>query len=158
MAISQEMTESIEPGALIEGFRLEEKIHQGSMAEIWRVTHPDLPCPMAMKIPSWRDSADPAALVGFEVERLILPRLSGPHAPRFVASGDGPPQPFLVMELIAGDSLRARLDGPPLPFAEVAAIGARVAAALHDLHGQHVIHLDVKPSNVMFRQRGEAVL
>jgi eukaryotic-like serine/threonine-protein kinase len=153
-----EMTESIEPGTLIDGFRLEEKIHQGSMAEIWRVSHPDRPSGLAMKIPSWRDSADPAALVGFEVERLILPRLSGPHAPRFVATGDGPPQPYLVMERIAGESLKARLDEAPLPFAEVGSIGARVAAALHDLHGQRVIHLDVKPSNVMFRQTGEAVL
>jgi nucleotide-binding universal stress UspA family protein len=158
MALLRTMTESIEPGTLVDGFRLEEKIHQGSMAEIWRVSLPDRPSPMAMKIPSWRDSADPAALVGFEVERMILPRVSGPHAPRFVASGDGPPQPYLVMELIAGESLRARLDEAPLPFAEVASIGARVGSALHDLHGQRVIHLDVKPSNVMFRGTGEAVL
>jgi nucleotide-binding universal stress UspA family protein len=158
MALAQTMTESIEPGTLVDGFRLEEKIHQGSMAEIWRVSHSDQTSALAMKIPSWRDSADPAALVGFEVERMILPRLSGPHAPRFVASGDGPPQPYLVMERVAGESLRARLDETPLPLAEVASIGARVAAALHDLHGQRVIHLDVKPSNVMFRETGEAVL
>src|SRR4029453_19623647 len=99
---------SIEPGPLLADFRLEEKIHQGSMAQIWRVSHPDRPFPMAMKIPSWRDSADPAALVGFEVERLILPRLSGPHVPRFVASGEGPPHPYLVMEGIAGEALHTR--------------------------------------------------
>jgi serine/threonine protein kinase len=158
MALAETVTESIEPGNVVDGFRLEGKIHQGSMAEIWRVSHADRPFPLAMKIPSWRDSADPAALVGFEVERLILPRLSGPHVPRFVASGDGPPQPYLVMELIAGESLRARLDQAPLPFDEVAAVGAQVAAALHDLHGQGVTHLDVKPSNVMFRESRKAVL
>ena len=62
------------------------------------------------------------------------------------------------MECIAGETLVARLRDLPLPYAEVADIGARVAVALDDLHRQHVIHLDVKPSNIMFRPTGEAVL
>src|SRR5207237_7821580 len=53
---------------------------------------------------------------------------------------------------------RPRLDQAPLPVPEIADIGAKVAAALHDLHRQHVVHLDVKPSNIMFRPSGEAVL
>ena len=113
---------------------------------------------MAMKIPLLARHDDPAAIVGFEVERMILPTLSGPHVPAFIASGDLSAQPYIVMEFLAGESLRARLDEAPLPAEEVASIGARVATALHDLHGQHVIHLDVKPSNVMFRESGEAVL
>jgi len=143
---------------VIDGFRLEEKIHQGSMAEIWGVRRAESPAPLVMKIPSFRDSDDPAAIVGFEVEQMILPTLSGVHVPRFVAAGDWSAQPYIVMEQIGGPSLRARLDDAPLDPDEVASIGARVAAALHDLHGQHVIHLDVKPSNVMFREDGEAVL
>ena len=62
------------------------------------------------------------------------------------------------MEFIAGRSLKARLDETPLPPDEVAAIGAKIAVALHDLHRQHVIHLDLKPSNVIMRDDGEAVL
>ena len=67
------------------------------------------------------------------------------------------------MERIDGASLRSRFDDAPLPIAEVARIGAKVATALHDLHRQHVVHLDVKPSNIMFRaavdgRGGEAVL
>jgi nucleotide-binding universal stress UspA family protein len=77
--------------------------------------------------------------------------------PRYVASGDFDVQPYIVMEFIAGKSLRARLEDAPLPADEVAAIGAKVAAALHDLHRQHVIHLDIKPSSVLFRASGEAV-
>jgi len=146
------------PGGVIDGFRLEEKIHQGNMAEIWRVTRPDVSTPLVMKIPAFRDSSDPAALVGFEVEQMILPTLSGLHVPRFFAAGDWSIQTHIVMELIAGPSLRARLDDAPLDPGELASIGSRVAAALHDIHVQHVIHLDVKPSNVMFRASGEAVL
>lgn len=146
------------PGAVIDGFLLEERVHEGSMATIWRVTRPDLPGPMAMKIPLTRDFDDPAAIVGFEVEQMIMPMLSGVHVPRFIAAGDFSVQPYIVMEFVGGPSLRARLDETPLRHEEVASIGARIAAALHDLHGQHVIHLDVKPSNVMFRPTGEAVL
>jgi nucleotide-binding universal stress UspA family protein len=148
----------LEPGAVIDGFRLEEKIHQGSMSTIWSVTHADGRTPMVMKIPLLKDTDDPAAIVGFEVEQMILPTLSGVHVPRFVASGDFSKQPYIVMEQIAGQSLRSRLDNAPLPAAEVAEIGAKVAAALRDIHSQHVTHLDLKPSNVMFRETGEAVL
>jgi len=152
------VTEARQAGTRIDGFRLEEKIHQGSMAEIWRVRRDDSPAPLVMKLPSFRDSDDPAALVGFEVEQMILPKLSGAHVPRFVAAGDWSVQPYIVMEQIRGQSLRSRLGEAPLDPGEVAAIGTRVAAALHDLHTQHVIHLDVKPSNVMFREDGTAVL
>jgi nucleotide-binding universal stress UspA family protein len=63
------------------------------------------------------------------------------------------------MERIAGKTLLRRLDDLPLPYAEVAAIGAKVAAALDALHLQHVVHLDVKPSNIVMRDgTGDAVL
>jgi nucleotide-binding universal stress UspA family protein len=101
---------------------------------------------------------DPAAIVSFEMEQMILPRLSGPHVPRFVANGDFTAQPSIVMERVPGKTLLSRLERLPLPYDEVAAIGAKVATALHDLHRQHVVHLDVKPSNILFRPAGEAVL
>ncbi|MEN9627919.1 MAG: hypothetical protein RJA10_1146, partial [Pseudomonadota bacterium] len=94
----------------------------------------------------------------FEVEQMIMPALTGVHVPRFVAKGDFTGQPYIVMERIAGDSLKARFDVSPIPLAEVVTIGWKVATALHELHRQHVIHLDIKPSNVMLRDTGEAVL
>src|SRR5262249_6382510 len=73
-------------------------------------------------------------------------------------AGDLSVEPYIVMEFVAGPSLRARISDAPLQYEELASIGAKVASALHDLHTQHVIHLDLKPSNVMFRPTGEAVL
>jgi len=149
----------LEPGVELGGFVLRERMHAGSMASLWRVERPGDPTPMAMKLPRVRDGDDPAAIVGFEVEQMIMPRLGGPHVPRFVAAaGFDAEQPFIVMERLDGPTLRARLDDAPLPAHEVAEIGARVADALHDLHRQHVSHLDLKPSQVLWRPSGEAVL
>ncbi len=150
----------LEPGEVIDGFRLEEHLHQGGMAHLWRVTRTDGGdgAPLIMKVPRIKGGDDPATIVGFEVEQMIMPTLSGLHVPKFVAKGDFTRQPYIVMEHIPGTSLRARFDAAPLPLDEVIEIGSRVATALHDLHRQHVIHLDVKPSNIMFRPTGEAVL
>ena len=147
----------LEPGQEIDGFRLVEPLTPGGMANLWRVTHPDQTLPMVMKIPLLRPGESPITIVGFEVEGMILPRLSTAHAPRFVAAGDFA-NPYIVMEFIAGQSLKSRLGETPLPVDEVASIGAHIATALHELHRQHVIHLDLKPSNVIIRDAGEVAL
>jgi len=153
---------SLEPGLVLDGFRLEERLHQGGMANLWRVTRlepvPGEDFPLIMKVPRIKGGEDPATIVGFEVEQMLMPALKGPHVPRFVARGDWTRQAYIVMEQIAGQSLRPRLDEAPLPLDEVIEIGSRVATALHDLHRQHVVHLDIKPSNIMLRPSGEAVL
>ena len=160
---------ALEVGQVIDGFRLDERAHQGGMANLWRVTRveppppgePDLP--LIMKVPRIKGGDDPTTIVGFEVEQMIMPSLTGPHVPRFIAKGDFTRLPYIVMERIEGPSLKPRFDAAPLALAEIVAIGAKVATALHDLHRQHVVHLDVKPSNILFRPEvdgrgGEAVL
>ena len=151
-------TIDVESGSTVDGFRIEEQVHRGGMAMLWRVTHPDLDGPMLMKVPNIGERSDPAAIVSFEMEQVILPRLAGAHVPKFIAAGSLETQPYIVMERIPGVTLLKRLGELPLPYAEVAAIGQKLAAALYSLHGQHVVHHDVKPSNIMFRPSGEAVL
>ncbi len=150
------------PGVVLDGFRLDERLHQGGMANIWSVTRVEPLAgedfPLIMKVPRIKGGEDPATIVGFEVEQMLMPALKGPHVPRFVARGDWTRQAYIVMEAIPGTSLRPRLAAAPLPLDEVVDIGVRVALALHALHRQHVIHLDVKPSNIMFRPDGTAVL
>jgi serine/threonine protein kinase len=150
---------SLAPGDFIDGFRLEERLHRGGMATLWRVSYPGgAATPMLMKVPRIGEGEDPAAIVSFEMEQMILPRLSGIHVPAFVAAGDFSVQPYIVMEQIAGSTLLPRLPELPLPYPEVVSIGIKIATALDDLHRQHVIHHDIKPSNIMFRPSGEAVL
>lgn len=144
-------------GETIDGFLVGEKIHQGGMAEIWEVTKPGIDMPLVMKIPLILDGDDPTMIVGFEQEQMILPRLSGPHVPKCIALGDFSARPYIVMERIAGESLLGRFKAAPIPVAEVFDLGARIATALASLHSQDVIHLDLKPSNIMFRPGGDAV-
>ena len=147
----------LEAGQVIDGFRLVEPLQPGGMASLWRVARDGDNLPMLMKIPLLRAGEDPLTIIGYEVEQMILPRLSGPHVPRFVGAG-GFEQPYVVMEFIAGPSVKSLLKKTPLPPDEVAAIGAKISFALHDIHRQHVIHLDLKPSNVILREDGNAVL
>ena len=144
------MKRQLAVGDVIDGFRLDQTLPAGGMSELWRVSRPDVAFPALMKIPRVAGGESPMTILGFEVEQMILARLKGAHVPRYVAAGDFE-GPYIVMELIEGPSLKAKLDHLPLPYDEVAAIGARVATALHDLHRQHVIHLDLKPSNVIMR-------
>jgi protein-serine/threonine kinase len=148
----------LQAGRAIDGFTLHERLHQGGMATLWSVSHAEHGAELLMKVPRLRPGEDPATIVGFEVEQMILPTLRGPHVPRFVARGDFTHQPYLVMERIDGTSLAPRATEAPLALDEVIELGARVAGALHDLHRQHVVHLDLKPENVLLRGDGTAVL
>lgn len=148
----------VEPGAVIDGFVVGECVHRGGMATLWSVTRPDIATPLLMKIPRISEGDDPAAIVGFEMEQMIVPRLSGVHVPKCFGAGDFARQPYVVIERIPGATLYARLPELPLPYDEAVAIAGKVAVALADLHRQNVIHHDIKPSSVMFRDSGEAVL
>ena len=148
--------ELLEIGSIVDGFTIEEKIHTGGMATLWRVKRADIDQPIVMKVPTILDGDDATIIVGFEMEMMILPRLSGVHVPKCYAVGDFASQPYLVMEYIKGHSAFDLIDKAPLPPDEVAALGAKVATALVDLHRQNVLHLDIKPSNIMIRESGEA--
>ena len=111
-----------------------------------------------MKIPRVSEGEDPAAIVSFEMEQMILPRLSGPHVPACFGAGDFARQAYVVIERIPGETLYKRLPDLPLPYEEARAMVGKIASALADLHRQNVIHHDIKPSSIMFRESGEAVL
>src|SRR5712672_2021102 len=149
---------SVVSGAVIDGFTIGECIHHGGMATLWSVTIPGITVPLLMKIPRMSEGEDPAAIVSFEMEQMILPRLSGPHVPGCFGTGDFARQAYVVMERIPGKTLYSRLGELPLAYEEASAIAGKIALALADLHRQNVIHHDIKPSSIMFRESGEAVL
>jgi nucleotide-binding universal stress UspA family protein len=153
------LTVALLPGDRISRFRIESRV-PATVGEVYRVSVAEGPAPgfpLAMKRPALGFGESPVGVVGFEMELLIHPLLSGSHVPRFLAAGDYA-EPFLVMEWIEGRSVAELLREVPRAPEAVARIGAAIADALHDLHRQEVVHHDVKPENVILRGDGEAVL
>lgn len=153
----------LEPGAELDGFVIEECIHSGGMAHIYKVHYadgrPGPGFPMAMKIPRMTAGDGAENIVSFEVESQIMQVLTGSHVPRFVAAGDLSRVPWLVMEYVQGRTLQHWLDADTLPgVEEIARLGAAMAQAVHALHQQNTVHLDLKPANVLIRDDGSAVL
>ena len=151
-------TPRLTTGSIIDGFVIGKPVHTGGMAMRWEATHPEIDGPLIMKVPLLFEGEDPSAIVGFEMEQMILPRLSGPHVPKFFAAGDFSVQPYIVMEYVPGGSLLPLLDDLPLDYDRIIDTASRIATAIDDIHRQHVIHLDIKPSNILRRQSGEIVL
>src|SRR3979490_2027873 len=92
----------IATGAVLDGFTIGEWVHRGGMATLWSVSHPGINVPLLMKIPLISEGEDPAAIVSFEMEQMIVPRLAGPHVPGCYGTGDFDRQPYVVMERIPG--------------------------------------------------------
>jgi len=146
------------PGATLDGFTLGEVVHTGGMGTLFRVTKPGSSEPWLMKVPRLGPGQPSEAIIGFETEAAIAPTLKGEHVPSCIAVGDLASTPYLVLEFVEGECLEDVISAAPLPALEVARIGAALADALHAIHQQEVIHLDFKPSNVILRRDGTAVL
>jgi hypothetical protein len=98
------------------------------MATLWSVTHPDIATPLLMKIPRVAEGEDPAAIVSFEMEMMILPRLKGVHVPACFGTGNFARQAYVVLECIPGETLYRRLPVLPLGYDEARVLGVRSAA------------------------------
>lgn len=157
----------LEPGTELDGFRVDECIHSGGMAHIYRVHYSDgRPNPgfdMAMKVPRMTAGDGAENIVSFEVECQIMQALNDLHTPRFVAAGDLLRVPYLVMEYITGRTLETWLEEAQsgrqaIAVDEIVRLGLATARAAHAVHQQNVVHLDLKPANVLIRPDGSGVL
>ena len=155
----REPGDSLRPGSVVDGFLVGEPLHEGGQGVLYAVTRASGErdaTPLLIKVPRLGPGQPGESVVTYEVERMVLSTLQGRHVPRFVAAGDLVAQPYLVMERVEGRSLAD--EAQPLPPLEVARLGAAVARALQAVHAQGAIHLDLKPSNVILRPDGQAVL
>ena len=145
-------------------YRLDELIATGGMGQVWRATDELLGRLVAIKlVQEGGPSGPPApALAGaddfrerFRHEARNSAGLSHPNIATVYDFGDDANRPYLVMELVEGQSLAQLLAARgPLPAQEVSAILGQAALALQAAHTAGVVHRDVKPANIMVTPGG----
>ena len=141
---------SIAPGDLLAGrYRIQELIGEGGMADVYRAEDTALRRTVAIK--AIRGQADsPGHLERVRSETTILASMSHPSlVTLFDAHLGEQGQGYLVMEYIDGPTLRDLIAQGPVDAAEVAAMTAELAEALHAVHESGIVHRDIKPSNVI---------
>ncbi len=102
--------------------------------------------------------ATPEELERFQREARAIARVSHPNICTVYDVGQEEGVPFLVMELLEGETLAERLCRGPIPIDAALAIATQIAEALDEAHSKHVVHRDLKPSNVMLTAGGVKLL
>ena len=135
-----------QPRVLANRYRLEATIGRGGMGIVHRAIDQQLERAVAVKILS--ETQDEAALDRFLNEAKRTAALRHPRIVEVFDVGRDGPDAFLVMELLEGETLDARLEHGPIAAAEAVAIGAQICDALAAAHGAGLVHRDLKPANV----------
>ena len=145
------------PGARIGGrYRLEELVGRGGSAQVWSAEDEALGRRVALKLVS-STGGDDAGRVGDEAR--LLARLNHPGlVPVYDAGTDESGHPWVVMELVVGETLADAVARGPLSSERTAEIGRVLADALAYVHGEGLVHRDVKPANVLLGRDGRVRL
>ncbi|MGH3875851.1 MAG: protein kinase domain-containing protein [Actinophytocola sp.] len=128
-------------------YRLGPRIGSGGMAAVHSAVDIDLGREVAVKV--YQAGGNATDLYRFGAEARLLASLSHPALVTVYDVCLGDDRPYLVMQLVAGTTLRDLIDRGPLEPAAVARLGARLADVLAYVHTHGVVHRDVKPANVL---------
>ncbi|MEV1057497.1 protein kinase [Micromonospora chalcea] len=142
---------------------LRERIGLGGMSEVWRADDEVLHRPVAVKVLAGQLAADPQLRAVIQREARAAARLTHPHVTQVYDYAEatlegGVVVPYLVMELVEGQTLADRLAGGPLAWPDAVRTAGQVAGALAAAHRIGVVHRDIKPANVMLTETGAKVL
>jgi serine/threonine protein kinase len=151
----------------VPGFRLLECIGEGGMGRVHRAIQLSLHRTVAIKflhtlspsssVSSTRagEGRKPAAPPTFHRESHLMASLAHPNVVTIYDCGQIDGHPYLVMEYLAGSTLRSRMQpGTPWPAREAGKVLDAIAQALSYIHGQGILHLDLKPENVLCTEQG----
>ena len=140
-------------------YRVVAQLGKGGMATVFKAYQPSMDRYVALKVlPRHLADEDPQFILRFQQEAHVLAQLQNPHVLPVFDFGEAEGYTYLVMPLLSGGTLADRLQGQPVPLTQVRAIIAQVGDALDYAHSRGVVHRDVKPSNVLMDERGNALL
>ena len=130
-------------------YRVIEHIGRGGMADVWSARDKRLNRTVAIKTVARDLSHDMNPVKLFEREAQTIANLEHPHILPIYEFGDYDAQLYIVMRYVSGGSLEDVLEDGPLPPEEVMRLARMVAQALDYAHENKVVHLDLKPSNIL---------
>jgi Tol biopolymer transport system component len=146
---------TLEPDRTLSRYRLVEKLGEGGMGVVWKAVDTSLDREVAVKILPDLFSSDPDRLARFEREAKLLASLNHPAIATVHGLEEADGIRFLVMELVPGEDLAARIARGPIPLDEALPIARQIAEALEAAHESGVVHRDLKPANVQVGPDGK---
>jgi serine/threonine protein kinase/tetratricopeptide (TPR) repeat protein len=142
------------PGSRIAQYEVIESIGAGGMGEVYRARDSRLDREVAIKVMAPHVAADPDMRRRFETEARAIAALSHSSIVAIHELAVVNDTPVAVMELLQGETLRARIRAGALPWRDAAQIGATIADGLAAAHARGIVHRDLKPENVFLTRDG----
>ncbi len=141
-------------GRTVGRYRITEKLGEGGMGVVYRAQDATLGRDVAIKLLRAEAGQHPERVRRFSQEARAASALNHPNIITVHDAGEFEDGPFLVMELVEGESLRTQLRRGALPLAKILDIGIQAAAALARAHDAGITHRDLKPENILLRPDG----
>jgi serine/threonine-protein kinase len=141
-------------GTKLAHYEITSHLGTGGMGEVYQAVDTKLGRSVAIKFLPATFSSDPERLARFRREAQVLASLNHPNIAHIYGIEESGEKRCIVMELIEGETLQARIKNGPVPVAEALAIATQIAEALAAAHEKGVVHRDLKPGNVMLTSDG----